>query len=72
MPWHDPITWLFQQLVTERDMNEQIRDNMRVLKTPITDDGKLKPLSPAEGTNDLSTGANTRLVIPVGPDKWAV
>jgi len=94
MPWHEPITWLFQQLVTERDLNEQIRDNLRVLKAPIDDNGKIKALSPetvasldgsaltgvaktgagnsfGAGVQDFNGSAETRVVLPVGPDKWA-
>ncbi|MCS6836119.1 MAG: hypothetical protein NZ750_08905 [Anaerolineae bacterium] len=32
MPWHAPITWQVDQLVTEGDLNAQIRDNMLYLK----------------------------------------
>lgn len=32
MAWHPPITWLVDQLVTEEDLNAQIRDNMTYLK----------------------------------------
>ena len=29
--WTTPITWIFEQVVTEDDLNEQIRDNMTFL-----------------------------------------
>ncbi|GEM_PF-379305 len=40
MTWNTPITWLVDQLVTESDLNEQVRDNLNYLKgrvdTPAT------------------------------------
>jgi len=32
MPWHTPITWQVDQLVTEGDLNTQVRDNLLYLK----------------------------------------
>jgi hypothetical protein len=32
MPWHAPITWQVDQLVTEGDLNAQLRDNLLYLK----------------------------------------
>lgn len=31
MAWHDPITWNLGQIVSEDDLNDQIRDNMNYL-----------------------------------------
>jgi len=35
MPWNNPITWTPNQLVTDTDLNEQIRDNMGYLKQRV-------------------------------------
>lgn len=35
MTWHAPITWHIDQLVTETDLNEQLRDNMTYLKERV-------------------------------------
>lgn len=42
MAWTTPRTWIPGELVTATMMNEQIRDNMSILKTSINDDGSLK------------------------------
>lgn len=35
MPWYNPITWQVSQLVTETDLNEQVRDNLSYLKERV-------------------------------------
>jgi len=45
MAWTTPRTWLAGELVKEGDLNAQIRDNQTILKTPITDAGKIVALS---------------------------
>ncbi len=35
MTWHPPITWQVDQLVTEQDLNEQVRDNLLYLKERV-------------------------------------
>ena len=35
--WNTPLTWQVDQLVTEADLNSQLRDNLRFLKDPPTD-----------------------------------
>jgi hypothetical protein len=35
MAWNDLVTWEQDQLVTASDLNEQLRDNLLVLVTPI-------------------------------------
>ena len=93
MAWTTPRTWAAGALVTADDLNEQVRDNLDVLKTSIDSSGKLKALDSAgvadlSGTNltgvaktagantyagkqDFNSGATVRLVLPVGPRKWA-
>ena len=34
--WHVPLTWQVDQLVTEADLNSQLRDNLNFLKDPPT------------------------------------
>ena len=34
--WHTPLTWQVDQLVTEADLNSQLRDNLGFLKDPPT------------------------------------
>ena len=36
MTWNTPLTWQVDQLVTEADLNSQVRDNLRFLKDPPT------------------------------------
>jgi hypothetical protein len=94
MAWTTPATFLAGQLVTEADLNVQIRDNENVLKTAIDDSGKLTALTSSyvanldgsaltgiallgasnsftAGTHDFNGGAGTRVVLPVGSNKWA-
>jgi hypothetical protein len=35
MPWNTPITWQVNQLVTETDLNAQVRDNLAYLKERV-------------------------------------
>jgi hypothetical protein len=35
MTWNTPITWQVDQLVTETDLNEQVRDNLLYLKQRV-------------------------------------
>lgn len=94
MAWTSPRTWVAGELVTEGNLNEQIRDNHNILKTSIDANGKIVALSSAyladlSGTNltglaklasandftsgkhNFNAGATTRVVLPVGSDKWA-
>src|SRR5579864_1108123 len=41
MAWTIPVTWTAGQLVSQVDLNAQIRDNENVLKTSINNDGTL-------------------------------
>jgi hypothetical protein len=42
MVWYAPITWLADQLVKQDDLNQQLRDNLNVLATPVnTSTGKI-------------------------------
>lgn len=45
MAWTSPATWTFEQLVTESDLNVQLRDNLLILKTPMNDSGKIHAIS---------------------------
>ena len=42
MAWTVPLTWTAGQLVTAAQMNTHVRDNLNLLKTPITDGGRLR------------------------------
>ena len=54
MSWHTPRTWTVD-IVTVSDMNQQIRDNMNVLKTCIFDNGHFDfGVSSQEPEDDLS------------------
>jgi hypothetical protein len=64
MAWTTPRTWLAGELVKEGDLNAQIRDNLGVLKTPLTDAGKIIALS-ATYVDDLS-GTNLTGVAKLG------
>lgn len=94
MAWTSPKTWVSGELVTDEDMNAQLRDNLLILKTSIDNNGKIVALSSTyfasldgsaltgllrtgvgnditAGKQNFNGGATTRLVIPVGADKWA-
>lgn len=51
MSWTDPKTWIPGELVWEGDLNEQIRDNSLVLKTPCEDDGRITALTSTQFAN---------------------
>jgi hypothetical protein len=56
MAWTSPRTWVAGELVTEANLNEQLRDNQNVLKTSIDANGKIVALSSTyfaslDGTN---------------------
>ncbi len=67
MAWSPPRTWNIGDLVTDARLNEQVRDNMLVLKTGLTDAGKIIALSAvyfdnlsgADLTGVAKTAANT-------------
>ena len=58
MSWHSPITWT-ASVVTVAQLNEQIRDNMTILKTSINDDGTLKAPMRLGGGSGTSTAAGS-------------
>jgi len=41
MAWTAPRTWVSGELVTSTQLNEQLRDNLLLLKTNIADDGTI-------------------------------
>lgn len=53
MAWSSPRTWHAAETVTAVLMNLHLRDNLNILKTPITDAGKIVALSAAY-LDDLS------------------
>jgi hypothetical protein len=57
MPWHTPITWQVDQLVTETHLNTQIRDNMDYLKERV--DNPTSDEYTANETSDYSTSSTT-------------
>jgi hypothetical protein len=57
MPWHTPITWQVDQLVTETHLNAQIRDNMDYLKERV--DSPASAQYTANETSDYSTSSTT-------------
>jgi hypothetical protein len=61
MAWVEPRTWVAGELVTEAVLNEQLRDNLNVLKTSIDSNGKLTALS-STYVADLSGSDVTGLV----------
>jgi hypothetical protein len=94
MAWTTPRTWTIGELVIEDFLNQQIRDNMLLLKTSIDNNGKIVAISSTyfaslDGSNitgvvktalandftvgiqNFNGGSTTRIVIPVGVDKWA-
>lgn len=94
MAWTTPRTWTIGQLVSASDLNEQLRDNLALLKLAVNDSGKIPALSSTyladlsganltgvlklgavndftAGVQNFNGGSGTRLVLPVGPDRWA-
>lgn len=67
MAWTTPRTWQVGELVTDARLNEQLRDNMVVLKLALTDAGKIIAITPtyfdnlsgADLTGVAKTAANT-------------
>lgn len=56
MAWTAPITWADDAVYDAADFNEQIRDNFALLKTPLSDVGRVLAISSAyfsslDGTN---------------------
>jgi hypothetical protein len=95
MAWTTPRTWVAGELVHENDLNVHVRDNLLLLKTPISDSGQIIAINATffesldgtaltgvgklatandftVGTQNFNAGASTRVVLPVGVDKWAV
>ncbi|XWX02918.1 hypothetical protein VZO05_10425 [Aggregatilineales bacterium SYSU G02658] len=57
MPWHSPITWLVNQLVTDTDLNEQVRDNLSYLKQRV--DAPASAQYTLNETADYTTASTT-------------
>ena len=53
MTWNTPLTWQVDQLVTEADLNSQLRDNLRFLKDPPTDFIQLDEEQDYASTSDV-------------------
>jgi hypothetical protein len=66
MAWTTPMSWPHAYVPDHDDFNEQVRDNMLVLKTSIDDNGKLRALSAAY-VADLS-GLNLTGVVKLASD----
>lgn len=47
MPWTAPRTWTNSEVPTAAQFNEQLRDNLLVLKTPRADTGRFLGLNPS-------------------------
>ena len=45
MAWHAPVTFTSDQLVHAQELNDQLRDNMLILKTAVNDAGKIIAIS---------------------------
>jgi len=69
MAWTTPRNWLAGELVTETQLNEQIRDNLNVLKTPINDSGKIIALS-SSYVADLDAGELTGIPLLASDNVW--
>ena len=50
--WSTPLTWQVNQLVTEADLNSQLRDNLRYLKDPPTAFTRIEGQSDYRTTSD--------------------
>ena len=64
MAWTTPKTWTIGELVAAAGLNEQLRDNLNVLKLAVNDSGKIHALS-STYLADLS-GANLTGVLKTG------
>lgn len=70
MAWWSPKTWT-GVLVTVADLNQQIRDNLTILKTQIADDGKInagayetvRGLDMRTHPDPAAGGANSKIVL---------
>lgn len=58
MPWTAPRTWTNSEVPTAVQMNQQLRDNLLVLKTPRADTGRFLGLT-SSTLDNLSGGALT-------------
>lgn len=45
MAWTAPRTWVAGELVTEDNLNEQLRDNLNILKVAVDSNGKITAIS---------------------------
>jgi hypothetical protein len=45
MVWSAPKTWVAGELVTETNLNQEVRDNQLILKTSLDANGKLVALT---------------------------
>lgn len=57
MSWHTPITWQVNQLVTDVDLNEQVRDNLSYLKQRV--DAPASAQYTLNESSDYSTASTT-------------
>jgi hypothetical protein len=64
MAWTAPRTWVDGEIVTAAMMNAHVRDNMTVLKTPISNLGRLTGLSST--TVDNLSGVNLTGLVATG------
>jgi len=60
--WHTPITWTYNQLVDQTDMNEQIRDNMTYVKA-VAEDATIGAILDGGGA-DISTNTTYEIQVP--------
>ena len=62
MTWHTPRTWVSGEFVTALLMNEQVRDNLDILKIIFADTGApTNALYPSLQSADVTKNANTTL-----------
>lgn len=66
MVWTTPVTWTADQLVKASDMNEQLRDNMTILKIAVDDDGRITAIDSTrfaslDGSNLTGVGRLTQV-----------
>ncbi|MDD9955686.1 MAG: hypothetical protein OXP68_05650 [Anaerolineaceae bacterium] len=62
--WHTPLTWQVDQLVTEADLNSQLRDNLGFLKNPPTAFVSLDEQTDyVTSSNDFVDADRTRLAL---------
>lgn len=69
MAWTSPRTWVAGELVTEGNLNEQLRDNQNVLKTSIDANGKIVALS-SSYLADLSAANLTGIAKATTANDW--